>query len=71
MAEVRMTSFRDWVVVDVDDVVQVVGDLGNIVQRLEVVLAIDDEGRESKRGEIAHGGLVRCGIFDNLRAEIR
>ena len=66
-----MTSFRDWVVVDVDDVVQVVGDLGNIVQRLEVVLAIDDEGREGKRGEIAHGGLVRCGIFDNLRAEIR
>ena len=66
-----MTSFRDWVVVDVDDAVQVVGDLGNIVQRLEVVLAIDDEGRESKRGEIAHGGLVRCGIFDNLRAGIR
>ena len=72
MAEVRTTSFRDWVVVDIDDTVQVVGDdLGDIVQLLEVVLAVDDEGREGERGEIAHGGLVRCGIFNDLRAEVR
>ena len=46
MAEVRTTSFRDWVGVDVNDAVQVVGDdLGDSVQLLEVVLAIDDEGR--------------------------
>jgi len=46
MAEVRTASFRDWVVVDVDDAVQVVSDdLGDIVQLLEVVFAVDDEGR--------------------------
>ena len=72
MTEVRTTCFRDGVVVDVDDAVQIIGDdLGDIVQFLEVVLAVDDEGWESKRGKIAHGSLVRGGIFNNFCAEVR
>ena len=71
MAEVRATSFGDGVVIDVDDAVQIVGDhLGYIVQLLEVVSTIGDEGWESKRRKVAHGSFVRGGVLDDLSAKI-
>lgn len=60
MAHVRTTSFRDGIVVDVDDLVQVVRDnLGDIVESLEVVLAVGDESWEGDRRQVANGRLVR------------
>ena len=53
------------------DAVQVLCEhLGHIVQLLEVVSTVGDEGWESERSEVAHGSLVRGGVFDDLRAKI-
>jgi len=71
MAEVGATSFGDGVVIDVDDAVQIEGDhLGHIVQLLEVVSTVCDEGWESKRRQVAHGGFIRGGVLDDLGAKI-
>jgi len=56
VAHVAVLGLLDRVVVDVDDAVEVVGDdLGDVVELLEVVLAVLDEGREGDRREVAHG----------------
>ena len=36
-----------------------------------VVLTIDDDGWESKRGKVANGCLVRGGVFDDFCAEVQ
>ena len=44
MAHVRTTSFRDRVVIDVDDPIEVErNDLGNIMKFLEVILVVRDK----------------------------
>jgi len=49
VAHVRPPGFGNWVVVDVDDAVEVIGDdFGDVVEFLKVVLAIDDEGGQGK-----------------------
>lgn len=71
VARVGSPCFRDWIVVDIDDTVQVESDnLSNIVQFLEVVLAVGDKCRESDRGEVTDRGLIWGGILDDLRAQI-
>lgn len=60
VAEVGSTGFRDGVIVDVDDAIEVICDgLGDGVELLKVIFAIGDEGGESERGKVAYGGLVR------------
>lgn len=72
MAHVRVAGLDDRVVVHVDDAVQVErDDLGNLVKLLEVVLVAADERRESERGKVTDGSLIRRRVLDNLRAEIR
>lgn len=72
VTHVRATCFRDGVVVDVDDAVEVERDnLGNVMQLLEVVDPILDERREGDGGEVADGGLVRRRILDNLSTQVR
>jgi hypothetical protein len=71
MARVGLPRFRDGVVVDVDDAVQVECDnLSNIVQLLEVVLAVRDKGRERDGCEVANRSLIRGGVLDDLCAQI-
>ena len=71
MAQVGFLCFRDGVVVDVDDAVKVKCDnLGNIVQLLEVVLPMGDEGRERDGREVANRSLIWRGVLNDLRAQI-
>jgi hypothetical protein len=71
MTHVRAARFRNRVVVDIDDAVQIERDnLGNIMQLLKIVSFPSDEGRESNRGKVAHSSLVGGGVFHYFRAEI-
>ena len=71
VAHVRVPCFWDGVVVDVDDAVQVeCNDLSDIVQLLEVVLAVGNKRRECDRREVADRGLIRGGVFDDFRAQV-
>lgn len=71
VAHVRLPCLRDRVVVDVYYAVQVESDnLSNIVQLLEVVLAVGDKGREGDGREVTDRGFVWGGILDDLRAQV-
>ena len=71
MTHVGLPRFGDGIVVDVDDAVQVeCDDLGNIVQLLEVVLAVGDKGRECDGREVTDRGLIWGGVLNDLRAQI-
>jgi hypothetical protein len=49
MTHVGTTGFRDWVVVDVDDSIEVESyNLGDVMELLKVVFAVSDIGREGK-----------------------
>jgi hypothetical protein len=66
MAHVGLPCFRDGVVVDVDDAVQVECDnLSNVVQLLEVVLAMGDKGRERDGREVADRRLIWGRVLDD------
>ena len=55
-----VSYLRDGVIVDVDDLVEVLGDhLGHLKQLLEVVLAVRDKVVECNGGQVADGNLVR------------
>ena len=72
VAHVGPAGLGDGVEVDIDDAVQVEGDdLCDIVQLLEVVDTVLDEGRERDRSEIADGSLLRRRVLDNLSTEVR
>ena len=71
MAHVGLPRFRDGIVIDVDDTIQVVcNNLSNVVQLLEVVLAVGDKSRERDRREVADRCLIWGGILDDFRAQI-
>ena len=71
MAHVGLPRFRDGVVVDVDDAVQIECDnLSNAVQLLEVVLPVGDKGRECDRRKVANRSLIWGGVLNDLRAQI-
>lgn len=71
MAHVGTTSFGNRIVINVDDLVEIISnDFGNIVEFLEVILTVDDETRESERGEIADGGLFWRRVLDDFRAQV-
>jgi len=72
MAHVGLPRFGNGVVIDVDDAIQVVCDnLSNVVQLLEVVLAVGDKGRERDGREVADRRLIWGGVLDDFRAQIR
>jgi hypothetical protein len=63
--------FRDWVVVDVDDAIQVVSNnLSDIVQLLEIVLVVGDKRWERDGRKVTDGGLIWGTILDDLRAKV-
>ena len=71
MTHVGLLRFRDRVVVDVDDAVQVErDDLSNVVQLLEVVLAMGDKRRERDGREVANCSLIWGGVLDDLSAQV-
>jgi hypothetical protein len=71
MTEVRTTSFRSGVVVDINNSVKVKrDDLGDIVEFLEVVFTFSDESGESNRSKVADSSFVGRRILDNFSAEV-
>ena len=52
-------GLRDGIVVDINDAVEVVRhDFRDVVEFLEIVDAINDDGGESKKGKVADGCFV-------------
>ena len=45
-------------------------DLRDVMQLLEIVLAVLDKGRESDGSQVTYGGLVRRRVLDDLGAEV-
>ena len=71
MAHVRPTGLRDGIVVDINDAVEVVRhDFRDVVEFLEIVDAINDEGGESKKGKVADGCFVWGRVFYDCGAKI-
>lgn len=63
--------FRDGVVVDVDNFVEVSSDdQGHVVQPLEVKHTVVDKTIESYGGQVADSHLVRGSVFHYLRAQV-
>lgn len=71
VAHVRGPGLLDGVVVHIDDLVEIVrNNLGDVVQLLEVVHAVLNEGGQRERGKVAHGGLFGRRVFDDFGTEI-
>lgn len=73
VAEVALSCLGNWVVVDIDDLVQVLDDnLADLMELLEVVATIIlvDIGWEGKRSQVANSDLIRGTVLDNLGAKI-
>ncbi|KAG9533704.1 hypothetical protein KCU93_g71, partial [Aureobasidium melanogenum] len=73
VAEVALASLRDRVVVDLDNLVQVLGDnLNNLVKLLEVELLLAHvyEGGKSEGSQVADGDLIRSSVLDNLSTQV-
>ena len=59
MSHIRSVSFGCGIVVHIDYMVEVVGNnFGYVMEPIEVVLAIGDEGGESKGGEVANSSFI-------------
>lgn len=71
MSEVGFLSFGNGVVISVNDAVEVLGDnFSDVVQFLEIVDAVADEGGESDGGQITDGDLVGGRVLDDFSAEV-
>lgn len=73
VSHVAVASFRNGVVVHINDPVQVANDsLCDLVQLLEVVagLVVVDERGKGKRGKVADSNLIRGTVLDNLSAQV-
>ena len=72
VAHVRLASLWYWVVVHVDDAVQVEGhNLRNFMQLSEVIFVAADERRKSDGSEVADRSLIGRGVLNDLRAKVR
>mmetsp|Transcript_5523 Transcript_5523/g.7783 ORF Transcript_5523/g.7783 Transcript_5523/m.7783 type:complete len:590 (-) Transcript_5523:355-2124(-) len=73
VAEVGVLGLENGVEVDVDDLVEVLGDhLGDLKQLLEVegLVRLVHEGRQIHRGQVADRHLLRGGELHDLRAQV-
>mmetsp|Transcript_23742 Transcript_23742/g.65637 ORF Transcript_23742/g.65637 Transcript_23742/m.65637 type:complete len:218 (+) Transcript_23742:84-737(+) len=73
VSHVRASSLLHWIVIPVDDLVEVPsGDLRHLVEPLEVILLRVAVGkcRQGNGCKVADGDLVRRGVLDDLRAEV-
>ena len=71
VTEVGILGLDDWVVVDIDDLVQVAShNLGDLKQPLVVELAILDKLGQGNGGEVAHGHLIGGSVLDDFSAQI-
>ena len=72
--EVTLFGLRNWVVVDVDDLVKVAyDDLSDLMKFAKVILAPSsiNEGWERQGGQVADSNLIWSSVFDDLSAEVR
>ena len=73
MSHVTFPCFWHWIVVDLDDFVQVANnDLGDFVELCKVVFVSSNvnEGWQGERCQIADCYLVWRGIFNNFSAQV-
>ena len=75
MPHIRIPRFWHWIIIHVDDAVEVKrNDFCNIVQFLEVIRRWGrfevDEGRQGKRSEVADCYFIGGGIFDDFGAQV-
>jgi len=71
MSHIRSVSFGRGIVVHIDYMVEVVGNnFGYVMEPIEVVLAIGDEGGESKGGEVANSSFIGGRVFNDFSAEV-
>lgn len=72
VAHVGATSLRDGVVVAVDDAVEVDSDdLGDIVELLEVVGTVLDEGWKGDGSQVTNSGLLWRRVLDDFGTQVR
>ena len=73
MAHVGVARFGNWVVIPIDNAVQVSGDLiGNLEQLVVVKCAIrSDKFRQGNGSQIANCNLVLCRVLNDFGAEVR
>jgi hypothetical protein len=72
VAEVGLLGLGHGVVVDVDNLVKVLGDnLGHLAELGKVVVVlVNDKGRERDGSQVADGNLVGRGVLDDFGAEV-
>jgi hypothetical protein len=71
VTHVRVLGFLNGVIVDVDDLVQVLGyDLGDLMKLLEIVFAVGDERGQREGGQVTDGDLVRSRVFNDLGTQV-
>ena len=71
MSLVGVTRFLTWVVVVINDLIEVSGDhLSDFMQLIELENPVLDVPRERYRCEVAHRDLIRRGVLDDLAAEV-
>ena len=72
MTHIQMMSFRNRVIVDINDPVQVeCNSFGDVVEFLQVVFPAGNKCGESEGSKIAYSCLVGGGVLNDLSAEIR
>lgn len=71
VTHVGVLGFLYWVVVDVNDLVQVASySLGDGVQLLKVVCAVPDKAGQSDRSQVADSDFIRSRVFNDLGAQV-
>ena len=71
VTHVRVAGLRDWVVVDVDDLVEVeCDDLRHLVELFKVVFVAADEGWKGEGSKVTDGGFIGRRVLDDLGAEV-
>ena len=73
VSEVRVLSFNDWVIVIVNDLVEVLGNSARDFMKLVVVAFtfVVNESGQSNRSQVADCDFIRTSVFDNLSAQVR
>lgn len=73
VSHIALSGFGDGVMIDFDDFVEVSGqDLNDFVEAAEIVFSSSGiyKGRKSEGSQVADGDLVRCGVLNDLSAEV-
>lgn len=74
VSHVRLLCLRYWIVVHINDFIQVLGNsLGNIVKLFIIEFSCLSvyKASETNRSEVANSNFIRASILDDLSTEVR